>query len=156
MTAGQNAAQQAVEQAIRGMYRAFIEHRPRDIEAALHEDCTIWDVFTPQLIRGRAERDRFHEADQAQSQARGPLTLSVDAPVVSVWGDVAVARYYLDFRYEPPNAVAGRVRITSVLRLLDGTWRIVHHHEGLVPEGVPPISGTAESGLESGAIAASS
>ena len=132
-----------VEQVIRAMYRAFTEHRPQDIEAALHEDCTVWDVFTPQLIRGRAERDRFHEADQAQSQARGPLTLGVDAPLVSVWGDVAVARYYLDFRYEPPNAVAGRVRITSVLRREAGAWRIVHHHEGLLPEGVPPVDGPA-------------
>lgn len=131
--------EQEVEQVIREMYRAFTEHRPKDIEAALHEDCTIWDVFTPQLIRGRAERDRFHEADQAQSQARGPLTLSVDEPLVSAWGDVAVARYYLDFRYEPPNAVQGRVRITSVLRREGGTWRIVHHHEGLLPGGVPPL-----------------
>ena len=138
--------QDEVEQVIRGMYRAFTEHRPQDIEAALHEECTIWDVFTPQLIRGRAERDRFHEADQAQSQARGPLTLRVDTPVISVWGDLAVARYYLDFRYEPPNAVAGRVRITSVLRHEDGTWRIVHHHEGVVPEGVPPVDGPAPPG----------
>ncbi len=132
-------SEQEIEQLIHGMYRAFTEHRPKDIEAALHEDCTIWDVFTPQLIRGRAERDRFHEADQAQSQARGPLTLSVDEPLVSAWGDAAVARYYLDFRYEPPNAVQGRVRITSVLRREGGTWRIVHHHEGTVPAGVPPI-----------------
>jgi ketosteroid isomerase-like protein len=131
--------EQEVGRVIREMYRAFTEHRPKDIEAALHEDCTIWDVFTPQLIRGRAERDRFHEADQAQSQARGPLTLSVDEPLVSAWGDVAVARYYLDFRYEPPNAVQGRVRITSVLRREGGTWRIVHHHEGLLPGGVPPL-----------------
>ena len=132
-------SEREIEQLIRGMYLAFTEHRPEDIEAVLHEDCTIWDVFTPQLIRGRAERDRFHEADQAQSQARGPLTLSVDEPLVSAWGDVAVARYYLDFRYEPPNAVQGRVRITSVLRREGGTWRIVHHHEGTVPAGVPPI-----------------
>ncbi len=138
--------EEAVEQVIREMYRAFTEHRPQDIEAALHEDCTIWDVFTPQLIRGRAERDRFHAADQAQSQARGPLALTVDAPVVSVWGDVAVARYYLDFRYEPPNAAAGRVRITSVLRRHVGSWRIVHHHEGLVPAGVPPVEGQATEG----------
>ena len=138
--------QDEVEQVIRGMYRAFTEHRPKDIEAALHEDCTVWDVFTPQLIRGREERDRFHEADQAQSQARGPLTLSVDTPVISVWGDLAVARYCLDFRYEPPNAVAGRVRITSVLRREAGTWRIVHHHEGLLPEGVPPLSEPAATG----------
>jgi hypothetical protein len=29
------------------------------------------------------------------------------------------------------------VRITDVLRRLDGRWLIVHHHEGLVPSGPP-------------------
>jgi uncharacterized protein (TIGR02246 family) len=124
---------------IRGMYRAFADGDPAGIEAALHPDATVWDVFTPQLIRGRAEREAFHAADQAQKNARGRLSFTVSEPLVDVWGDVAVARYELDFRYEPPNATAGRVRITDVLGQVDGRWRIVHHHEGLVPAGVPPI-----------------
>lgn len=56
------------------------------------------------------------------------------------WDDTAVARYTLAFSYEPPNATAGVVRISDVLRRQAGRWRIVHHHEGLVPEGVPPIA----------------
>jgi len=58
-------------------------------------------------------------------------------PFVDVWGDVAVARYLLEFEYQPPGALIGTVRITDVLRRIDGRWLIVHHHEGLVPAGPP-------------------
>jgi ketosteroid isomerase-like protein len=132
--------EQQVSAHIRAMFDHFAQHRPDQVEASLHPDCTVWDVFTPQLIQGLEERHRFHEADQAQAQARGPLSFAIDEPVTSVWGDTAVARYYLRFTYQPPNATAGVVRITSVLRRIDGRWLIVHHHEGLLPTGVPPIA----------------
>jgi ketosteroid isomerase-like protein len=128
-----------VQAVIVDMFRAFVEHRPADIERALHPDCTIWDVFVPDLIQGRANRDRYHAADQAQSQARGTLTLNTDGYVISVWGDTALARYYVRFHYEAPNAVAGVVRITTVMRREAGHWLIVHHQEGMLPTGVPPI-----------------
>jgi ketosteroid isomerase-like protein len=124
---------------IRRMFDGFCAHSAEGVEAALHEDCTVWDVFLPQLIHGKANRLKYHAADQAQSQARGPLTLTVDEPVTSVWGDTALARYYLRFDYAPPNPTSGVVRITSVLRRENGRWSIVHHHEGMVPGGVPPI-----------------
>jgi len=121
------------------MFRDFTEHRPEGVEDALHEECTVWDVFVPHLIQGKENRVRYHAEDQAQSQARGPLTLRVDSPVISVWGDTALARYYVHFDYQPPNAVKGSVRISSVLRKENGRWQIVHHHEGMVPAGVPAI-----------------
>lgn len=70
-------------------------------------------------------------------KARGPLSFSVAEPVVDVWGDVAVARYVVDFIYQPPCAASGQVRITDVLRRTPSGWLIVHHHEGLVPTGPP-------------------
>jgi ketosteroid isomerase-like protein len=132
--------EQQVAAHIRAMFDHFAQHRPDQVEASLHPDCTVWDVFTPQLIQGKEERDRFHAADQAQAQARGKLTFSVDEPVTTVWGDTAVARYYLRFSYAPPNPAEGVVRITSVLRRSGDRWLIVHHHEGLLPSGVPPIT----------------
>jgi ketosteroid isomerase-like protein len=133
-------AEREIEATIRGMFQDFMEHRPDGVESALHPDCTVWDVFTPDLIQGRENRAKFHEADQAQAQARGPLTMSIDGLVTSVWGDFAIARYLVRFVYQPPNAAAGVVRITSVLRREGGRWQIVHHHEGLMPAGVPPIA----------------
>ena len=134
----QQQAEKEIERAIRKMFREFSEHRPEGVEDALHPDCTVWDVFLPQLIQGKQDRVRYHAADQAQSQSRGPLTMTIDSPVISVWGDTALARYYLNFRYDPPNAVTSAVRITSVFRREGERWLIVHHHEGTVPAGVPP------------------
>ena len=130
----------SVAATIRGMFERFAAHDPHGVEAALHPDCTVWDLFVPELICGVEARRRFHEDDQQQAQARGALTLNIDDPLIDVWGDTAVARYFLHFRYEPPNAISGTVRITSVLRRTQGEWRIVHHHEGLLPGGVPPVN----------------
>jgi ketosteroid isomerase-like protein len=133
-------AAREIEATIRVMFQKFMDHEPGGVESALHDDCTVWDVFTPDLIQGRAERERFHEADQKQAQARGPLTMAIGPMVTSVWGDTGLARYVLTFAYQPPNPAEGTVRITSVLRREGGRWRIVHHHEGIVPTGVPPIA----------------
>lgn len=129
---------QQIEAIIRGIFDSFVAHRPEDIAARTHRDYTVWDVFVPDLIIGREMQATYREADQRQSKARGPLTLDVETPYIDVWGDFAVARYYLNFSYAPPHATAGRVRITTVFVREDGRWKTVHHHEGIVPTGVPP------------------
>ena len=125
---------------IQGVFDAFEGRNVQGMEDVLHEDCTLWDLFEPELISGKAEREAFHERDKAQSMARGRLSISIDPLKLDVYGEVAVARYWLSFDYEPPNATSGRVRITDVLLRAPGGWRIVHHHEGMAPAGVPPIS----------------
>ena len=127
----------AIAGLIRGIYEAFAAGEVGAIEQALADECTVWDVFTPQLIKGRRERDRFHAADQEQKSSRGPLRWHLDEPLIEVWGETAIARYVLEFAYAPPRAVAGTIRITDVLRKRAGRWQIVHHHEGQVPSGVP-------------------
>ena len=81
---------------IKGIFNAFADNNPDGIDGHMHPDSTVWDVFTPHLIQGQAERDAFHAADQEQMQARGPLTLNVEEPVVSSWDNTAIAMYYLD------------------------------------------------------------
>jgi len=124
---------------VKSIFDAFIAHDTTAGDRLYTRDATVWDVFEPQLFRGPEDRAKFRKADQAQMQKRGKLTLTTEDPVVSVWSDAAIARYYLKFKYEPPNATEGHVRITDVLRKVDGTWLIVHHHEGMVPQGIPPI-----------------
>lgn len=124
----------AIAEVVRGMFAAFAAGDPGAVEAALHAECTVWDVFTPDLIRGAAARAEFHEADQRQARERGALTYHLHDPLVDVWGDTAVARYLIEFAYAPPRALSGTIRITDVLRRSGSTWSIVHHHEGLVPK----------------------
>ncbi|MCC6828209.1 MAG: DUF4440 domain-containing protein [Novosphingobium sp.] len=133
-----------IEALIRGIFESFTAHKPEDIAARTHADYTVWDVFVPDLIIGREAQQAYREADQRQSKARGPLTLDIETPYITVWGDFAVARYYLNFRYEPPHPTEGRVRITTVLLREDGRWKTVHHHEGIVPTGVPAYSDGAD------------
>ena len=127
--------------AIRTIFESFAARDESAIENQLHQACTVWDVFEPELIEGREQRRAFHQRDRSQSESRGPLTWELIPLRMDRYRDLAVARYYLDFDYQPPNATAGRVRITDVLRQVDGRWVVVHHHEGLSPSG-PPATGT--------------
>ena len=54
--------------------------------------------------------------------------------MIRVMGDFAIATYCLEFYYQEPNSLKGKVRITDVLILENEQWKIFHHHEGLVPE----------------------
>lgn len=123
----------AIRAVTEAMYGSFTAGDVAGIDACLHERATVWDVFTPELVVGRAQRDAFHARDRAQMRARGPLALHVSEPLVDVHGDVAWARYLVDFRYDPPGAMAGQVRVTDVLLRGPDGWRVVHHHEGLTP-----------------------
>ena len=128
----------AVTAVIAKIRDSFINHHPEGIEECLDEHCTVWDVFEPELLADKATREAFHARDQVQSQARGPLTLRVEDSRIKIYGDMAVALRVGHFKYEPPNAAEGRVRVTQVLQKKDGAWKVVHHHEGLAPPGVPP------------------
>ena len=122
---------------IRSIFESFANRDEQQLERPLAEDCTVWDVFEPDLIQGQEERHAFHKRDRDQSQQRGKLEWNLVPLRFDQFGDVAVARYYLDFSYQPPYATNGRVRITDVLQQTDGRWLIVHHHEGLSPQGPP-------------------
>lgn len=123
----------AIARLIRSIFDSFTVGDVGGLDACLDDDATIWDVFTPELIVGRAARDDFHQHDRAQMQDRGRLHLTVHEPLVTVHGGVAWARYLVDFRYEPPGAAQGRVRCTDVLIRRPDGWRVAHHHEGLSP-----------------------
>lgn len=138
---GKQAGKHEIWRLIGGVFDSFAGRDVDGMEDLLDEDCTLWDVFEPELIEGREERMAFHERDKTQSMARGRLSISIDPLKLDVYHDVAVARYWLAFDYEPPNATSGRVRITDVLLRTPHGWRIVHHHEGMVPAGVPPLGG---------------
>ena len=121
------------------IFDSYLQFDPELLEQCDAPECTIWDLFEPDLVRGgAAARAEFRQKDMSESQQRGPLTIDIEEPVVDVWGDFAVARYYLDYEFQPPGALRGRVRITTVARRIDGEWRRVHHQEGQVPTGRPP------------------
>jgi ketosteroid isomerase-like protein len=131
----------AVAALVRRVFDSYQKFDPALLDQCDAPECTIWDLFEPDLVRGgRAGRAEFRKKDMTDSQQRGPLSIDIEEPVVDVWGDFAVARYYLDYEFKAPGALKGRVRITTVARRIDGEWRRVHHHEGVVPTGRPPMT----------------
>jgi ketosteroid isomerase-like protein len=126
---------------IRNIYdTAFEDHDAAGTDAPFHDNASLWDAFEPRLYVGKEQRMEFHTLDQVQLSKRGPITVSLEEPLVDTWGDTAIARYHLDFSFEPPNAHAGRIRITDVFRRVGGKWVIMHHHEGNMPNGFPPTT----------------
>ena len=125
---------------IRANFDAFGAGSAEGMRVMDHPDGTIWDVFLPDLIVGPDGRAEFRRGDIEQSKKRGKLVLTIDDPIVDVWDGTALARYYLRFTYDPPNATSGFVRISDVYRNIGGKWLRMHHHEGMVPTGVPPIT----------------
>lgn len=129
-----------IEAVIEAIFEGFKRQDVAAMESCMTQDCTVWDVFQPQLVCGKQERAAYHKVDIGQSVRRGKLTIDIDRPLVRSFGDFAIACYYLHFTYEPPNAIKGDVRITNVFRRIDGRWQIEHHHEGMVPAGIPPLA----------------
>ena len=131
----------AVAQLVHRIYDSYQQFDPELLNQCDAPEATIWDLFEPDLVRGgSAARAKFRKKDMSDSRQRGQLSIIIEEPVVDVWGDFAVARYYLDYEFKPPGALQGRVRITTVVRRIDGEWRRVHHHEGAVPTGSPPLT----------------
>ncbi len=123
-----------IKEMIQSIFDAFKDGNTHKIESHLHEEASVWDVFTPDIIVGKKKLEIFHERDQSQKKSRGHLTIDLDEPVIRVMGDFAIATYCLEFEYQEPNSLKGKVRITDVLILENEQWKILHHHEGLVPE----------------------
>ena len=118
---------------ITSIFDAFKRGDTNEIEKHLHKEASVWDVFTPQLIVGEKELSAFHDRDQAQKESRGNLSIELEEPMIRSMKDFAVATYYLEFDYKDPNAIHGKVRITDIFIMEEGEWKILHHHEGIVP-----------------------
>ena len=123
-----------IERIIYSIFNAFKAGETNKIEDFLHENATVWDVFTPDLIKGKTQLEKFHKKDQEQKNSRGALSIKIEQPLITVKENSAIALYYLDFTYQEPNAISGRVRITDIFSRDGMEWKIIHHHEGMVPK----------------------
>lgn len=123
-----------IKEIIISIFDAFQDGDTHKIENHLHEEASVWDVFTPDIILGKDQLEAFHKRDQSQKESRGRLTIELGEPMIRIMRDFAIATYNLKFEYLEPNAIRGSVRITDVFILENQKWKILHHHEGLVPE----------------------
>ena len=123
-----------IKKIITSIFDSFETGDIATLESHMHKNVSIWDIFTLELITGEKNVHDFHHKDQRQKIKRGKLTLDIEEPLVSIQKNSCLALYYLDFSYQEPNALSGRVRITDVFIQDNNTWKIIHHHEGIVPD----------------------
>jgi ketosteroid isomerase-like protein len=116
---------------ITGMYEGYTAGDRDRIDAFLDPEATIWDSATAELICGRAELNRVRDARPTPDDGPAETGLAAYGQVVDVFGDLAVARYWLrvDFRAAPTELA----RNTAVLRRAhpEGRWLVVHLHEDI-------------------------
>ncbi|MBK3571163.1 DUF4440 domain-containing protein [Streptomyces sp. MBT62] len=116
---------------ITGMYEAYTAGDRERIDSFLDPEATIWDSATRELIRGRTELNRVRDGRPTSEDGPEETGLTAYDQVVDVFGDLAVARYWLrvDYRAAPPELA----RITAVLRRAGsgGHWLVVHLHEDI-------------------------
>jgi ketosteroid isomerase-like protein len=120
-----------VWEVITGMYEGYTAGDRERIDSFLDPEATVWDSATPELLCGKTELDRVRDGRPTENGAPAETALTAYDQVVDVFGDLAVARYWLrvDFRTGPP-ALA---RNTALLRRthLDDHWLVIHLHEDI-------------------------
>jgi ketosteroid isomerase-like protein len=131
--------EEAAFRVIVGVYEAYQNLQPEKIEAVQVPEYSVWDGTLPQLFQSRAEVKAFHQKDQDNTKARGPFSFDIQPLKIDILGDVAVVLSRMDFQWQPPNAWSGGLRITDVMRKVDGHWMMFHHHESVEPEGYTHI-----------------
>ncbi|MFD5124638.1 nuclear transport factor 2 family protein [Streptomyces sp. NPDC058385] len=125
---------------INSMYAAYTVKDRAAIDACLDPDATIWDSATAPLLCGKTDLDRVRDERPAASEGPQEAGLEAYDPVIDVFGDLALVRYWLRVDFAPDDSgVPLRpeiVRNTAVLRRCEGqVWRIVHLHEDVQQAG---------------------
>ncbi|MFE1233675.1 nuclear transport factor 2 family protein [Streptomyces sp. NPDC058745] len=132
---------------INGMYEAYMAEDRTAIDARLDPEATVFDSAADPLLLGRADLERLRDERPASGSGPAERGLAAYDPVVDVFGDTALLRYWLRVDFAPgPDGSPSRpelVRNTAVLRRAAGCgWLIVHLHEDVrEPGGVPAAGG---------------
>ena len=130
----------AVEKVVKNVWNKFSQQDPNGMLELLDEECTVWDIFQPDLVNKKSMK-AYIDIDFRQSAQRGLLTYQMNDMYTTVWENSAICRFLMDFEYQAPNATKGVGRITVVLRKFPTKgWKLVHVHEGMLPSGIPDQS----------------
>lgn len=131
--------EEAAFKVIESVYEAYRTFQPEKIEEVQLPNYSVWDGTLPQLFKSLAEVKAFHKRDQENTKARGPFSFTLNPLKIDILGDMAIVLCHMEAAWEPPNALAANMRITDVMRKVNGRWMMFHHHESFEPEGYSHI-----------------
>lgn len=120
---------------IEGVYKSYQTFDPQGIEKVQLEEYTVWDGTLPQLFKSRSEVKDFHKKDQENTKARGEFIFEIKPLKVEIEGDIAIVLSSMEAEWKEPNAWKAKMRITDVMKKVNGKWMMWHHHESVEPEG---------------------
>ena len=124
---------------IEGVYKSYQNFDPQGIEEVQLEEYSVWDGTLPQLFKSRSEVKDFHKKDQENTKARGEFSFSIRPLKVDIEGNVAVVLSSMEAEWKEPNAWKANMRITDVMKKVNGKWMMWHHHESVEPDGYSHI-----------------
>ncbi|MFD8377458.1 hypothetical protein ACFV2X_02560 [Streptomyces sp. NPDC059679] len=96
------------------MYEAYAAGDREAIDARFDPGATVWDSAAEPLLLGKADLDRLRDERPAAGAGDGPEETGLDAydPVIDVFGDLALVRYWLRVDFAPaPDG--GRLRLAK-------------------------------------------
>ena len=113
---------------VRKMLDAFMEKNRALADSYISADVTLWDSEERELVHTLVGLNQLR--DRRPTDGSGPVILGIDniKPVISVHGDLAIARYELHVRTEG-GLHDEHIRNTAIWRRENGKWLCFHNHE---------------------------
>ena len=113
---------------VRKMLDAFMEKNRPLADSYISPDVTLWDSEERELVHTLVGLNQLR--DRRPTDGSGPVILGIDniKPVISVHGDLAIARYELHVRTEG-GVHDEYIRNTAIWRRENGKWLCFHNHE---------------------------
>ena len=131
--------EEAAFRVIESVYEAYRTFQPEKIEGVQVPEYSVWDGTLPQLFKSLAEVKAFHKKDQENTKARGPFSFDLRPLRIDVNGDWALVLCHMYAEWQDPNGLAMHMRLTDVMKKVDGRWKMYHHHESQEPGGYTHI-----------------
>ena len=139
ITLAPGSEEEAAFRVIESVYEAYRTFQPEKIEDVQLPEYSVWDGTLPRLFKSRIEVKEFHKKDQENTKARGPFSFELKPLRIDINGDWALVLCHMYAEWQKPNALAMHMRLTDVMRKVDGKWMMYHHHESPEPGGYTHI-----------------
>lgn len=113
---------------VRKMLDAFMAKNRVLADSYISEDVTLWDSEERDLVHTLVGLNQLR--DRRPTDGSGPKLLGIDniKPVITIHGDLAIARYELHVRTEG-GVHDEYIRNTAIWRRENGDWKCFHNHE---------------------------
>ena len=113
---------------VRKMLDAFMAKNRALADSYISDDVTLWDSEERDLVHTLVGLNQLR--DRRPTDGSGPKLLGIDniKPVITIHGDLAIARYELHVRTEG-GIHDEYIRNTAIWRRENGDWKCFHNHE---------------------------